>query len=114
VVLISPHLKNKLVTKNHIEPRTWTDSLDKRTKRSNMDMRYETWNIWSLCRVGSLMTVSRELSRYRIDLVGGQEVRLEDSGTVPAGECKFLYGKGNENHELGKRFFCTKKNHFSS
>jgi hypothetical protein len=38
------------------------------------------------------MTVSRELSRYRLDLVGLQEVRWEGSGTVPAGEYTFFYG----------------------
>jgi hypothetical protein len=30
---------------------------------------------WSLYRVGSLMTLSRELSKYKLDLVGVQEVR---------------------------------------
>jgi hypothetical protein len=28
--------------------------------------------------VGSLMTVSRELSKYKLDLVGVQEVRWDD------------------------------------
>jgi exonuclease III len=69
------------------------DFLDKGPKQRNMDMRFGTWNIRSLYRVDSLMTVSRELSRYRLDLVGVQEVRWEDSGTVPAGEYKFFYGK---------------------
>jgi hypothetical protein len=50
-----------------------------------MDMKFGTWNISSFHRVGSLMTVSRELSRYRLDLVGAQ-VRWEGSGTTPAGE----------------------------
>jgi exonuclease III len=59
-----------------------------------MDMRFGTWNVRSLYRTGSLMTVSRELSRYRLDLVGVQEVRWEGSGTVPAGEFIFFYGKG--------------------
>jgi exonuclease III len=48
-------------------------------------MRFGTWNIGSLYRVGSLMRVSGELSRYRLDLVGVQEVRWEGSGTAPAG-----------------------------
>jgi exonuclease III len=43
-----------------------------------MDMRFGTWNVRSLYRVGSLMTVSKELSRYRLDLVGVQEVRFVD------------------------------------
>jgi hypothetical protein len=37
--------------------------------------------------------VSRELSKYKLDLVGLQEVRLEDGGTEPAGEYTFFYGK---------------------
>jgi hypothetical protein len=51
-----------------------------------MDMRFGTWNMGRLYRVGSLMTVSRELSRYMLDLVGVQDVRWEGSGTAPAGE----------------------------
>jgi exonuclease III len=74
-----------------------------------MDMRFGTWNIRSLYRVGSLMTVSRELSRYWLDLVGVQEVRWEGSGTAPAGEYTFFYGKGNGNHELGTEFFVHKR-----
>jgi hypothetical protein len=30
-------VKNKLVTKDHKKPRTWTDSLDKRPKRKKID-----------------------------------------------------------------------------
>jgi len=36
--------------------------------------------------------------------VGVQEVRWRKGGTVRAGDCNFLYGKGNEN-QLGKGFF---------
>jgi hypothetical protein len=74
-----------------------------------MDMRFGTLKVRSLYKVGSLMTVSRELSRYRLGLVGVQEVRWEGSGTVPAGEYTFCYGKGNENRELGTVFFAHKR-----
>jgi hypothetical protein len=73
--LTTLHRKNKLVMKTSKEPWTWTDSLDKRAKLWNMDMRFRTWNVRSLYRVVSLLTVSRELARYKLDLVGVQEVR---------------------------------------
>jgi hypothetical protein len=63
-----------------------------------MDMNFGLWNVRSIVRAGSLMTVSRELSRYKLHLVGVQEVRWEGDGTEPAGEYTFFYGKGNENH----------------
>jgi hypothetical protein len=65
----------------------------------------------SLYRTGSLMTVSRELARYKLDLVGVQEVRWEGGGTELAGECTFFYGKGNETHELGTGFLCIRKSY---
>jgi hypothetical protein len=51
-----------------------------------MNMRFGTWIIK---RADSLVTVSRELYRYRVDLVGVQEVRWEGNGTAPAGEYNF-------------------------
>jgi hypothetical protein len=58
------------------------DSLDKQPKQWNTDMRFGLWNVRTLYRAGSLMTVSRELSRYKIDLVGVQEVRSEGGGNT--------------------------------
>jgi hypothetical protein len=55
------------------------------------------------------MTVSKELSKYRLDLVRVQEVRWEGGGTEPAGEYTFFYPTGNENHELGTGFFVHKR-----
>jgi hypothetical protein len=48
--------KNKLVTKCHEGPRTWTNSLDKRPELKKMDMRFGTWNVRRVHRAGSLMT----------------------------------------------------------
>jgi exonuclease III len=61
-------------------------------------MRFGTWNVRSLYRSGSLMTVAKELARYKLDLVGVQEVRWDKGGTVRAGDYTFFYGKGNESH----------------
>jgi exonuclease III len=74
-----------------------------------MDMRFGTWNVRSLYMAGSLKTVSRELARYKLDLVGVQEVRWEGGGTEPAGEYTFFYIMGKENHELGTGFFVHKR-----
>jgi hypothetical protein len=41
--------------------------------------------------------------------VGVQDVRWVGGGTEPAGEYTYLYGKGNENHELGTGFFIQKR-----
>jgi hypothetical protein len=50
------------------------------------------------------MTVVRELARYKLDLVGVQEVRWDKGGTLRAGDYTFVYGKGNESHQLGTVF----------
>jgi hypothetical protein len=70
-----------------------------------MDMRFGKWNARSLYRAGSLMTISKELSKYKSYLVGVEEVRWEGGGTELAGEYIFFYGEGNENYELGTCFF---------
>jgi hypothetical protein len=44
------------------------------------------------------------LARYKLDLVGVQEVRCDRRGTVRTGDYNFFYGKGNEN-QLGTGFF---------
>jgi exonuclease III len=46
-----------------------------------MDMRFGTWNVRSLYRSGSLKTVTRELRKYKLDLMGVQEVRWDKGGT---------------------------------
>jgi hypothetical protein len=54
-----------------------------------MDMRFGTWNVRTLYREGSLLTVSRKLARYKLHLVGVLEVRWEGGGTELAGEYTF-------------------------
>jgi hypothetical protein len=62
-----------------------------------MGMRFGTLNVRSLCRSGSVKTVSRELAEYKLDLVGVQEVRRD---TAPADNCTFFCGNRNVDHHL--------------
>jgi exonuclease III len=70
-----------------------------------MDMRFGTWNVRSMYSAGSLRAVEEEISQYKLDLVGVQEVRWDGGATEPAGEYTFPYGRGNKNYELDTGFF---------
>ena len=56
-----------------------------RSKQRKRDIFLGTWNVRSLYRAGSLTAVARELSRYKLDLVGVQEDRWDTGGTVRQG-----------------------------
>jgi exonuclease III len=79
------------------------------TKFWKRDMRFGTWNVRSLYRAGSLKTVARDLGKYKLDLVGVQEVTWKKEGTERAKDYTFFYGKGNEDHQLGTGFYVHKR-----
>jgi len=70
-------------------------------------MRFGTWNVRNLDRAGSLTAVDRALARYKLGVVGVQEIRWEKGGTLRAGDYNFFYGKRNENYQLGTRILYT-------
>jgi hypothetical protein len=39
-----------------------------------MDMRFGTWDVRSMYRAGSVRTEAEEISKYKLDLMGVQEV----------------------------------------
>jgi exonuclease III len=76
-------------------------------KKRKRDILLGTWNVRSLYMAGSLRAAARELARYKLDIVGVQEVRRDKGGTVQAGDYNFFYEKGNENHQLETGFLHT-------
>jgi hypothetical protein len=60
-------------------------------------------------RAGLRRTVAENISEYKLDLVGVQELRWDGGVTNPGGEYTFFYGKRKENHELGTGFFVHKR-----
>jgi hypothetical protein len=64
-----------------------------RSRQRKRDILVGIWNVRSLYRAGSLTAVARELARYKLDLVGVQEVRWDKGGSVIARDCNFFYEK---------------------
>jgi hypothetical protein len=56
-------------------------------------MRFDTWNVRSLYRADSLIAATTELARYKLDLVGVQEVRWDKRGMVRPGVIIFSMDK---------------------
>ena len=54
-------------------------------------MRFDSWNVRRLYRAGSLTATARELARYKLDLVGVQEVRWDSGGRVRAEDYIFFF-----------------------
>jgi hypothetical protein len=50
-----------------------------------------------------------ELTKYKLDLAGVQEVRWDKGGTEPASDYTFFYENGNADHHLGTDFFAHKR-----
>jgi hypothetical protein len=48
-----------------------------RSGKKNRHILLGTWNVRSLNRAGSLMAAARKLARYKLDLLGVQEVRWD-------------------------------------
>jgi hypothetical protein len=69
-----------------------------------VDIRFGTWNVRGLIRTGLLLSVAKEISEYKFDLMRVQ-VMWDRGGTKPTGNYAFFYEEKNENYELSKFFF---------
>jgi hypothetical protein len=74
-------------------PWTWNDSLAQ-PKQWKKDMRFGTWNISSLYRVGAIKSEMGELEKCKLDLVGVQGVRWEGRDIKQQTIIHFSVGNG--------------------
>jgi len=62
-------------------------------------------HVRNLYRSGSLTAAARDLARYKLDLVGVQEVRWDKGGMVRAGDYIFFLWKRKRKLSVGNRIF---------
>jgi hypothetical protein len=79
-----------------------------------MEKGHEIWFMECKERLGSLTTVARELSKYKLHLVGVQEVRLDKGDKVTAGDYIIFLWKRKRKQSIGNRFCCTSQKSISS
>jgi hypothetical protein len=96
------------------EPQTSADSLEKRPEQWNADMRFLLWNVRNLHRRvrGSLMTVSRKLSKYKLDSLGVQKVRWEGLDAETAGEYTFSTQRGTSIMNYAQVSLCIRESYY--
>jgi hypothetical protein len=92
-VIKTPQRKHFFVTKYFKTTMKWTYYSARPNQWKNM--RFVTWKVRSLCRVGAVKSVVGKLQKYKLDLVGVQEVRWEGERYQTAGNYTFFRGKGN-------------------
>jgi hypothetical protein len=66
--------------------------MDKLTKLRKMDMRFGMWNVTSLHRASLLMAGVKEISKYKLDLVGLK--RSDGTETAPKKQVNIHFSMG--------------------
>ena len=87
LLLETKQSRDKLLPHSDLRRGVFPEEVSRSRKR---DIFLETWNVMSLYRAGSLTAAARELARYKLDLLGVQEVRWDKGGTVRAGDYIFF------------------------
>jgi len=64
--------------------------LEESSRNIQRGMKIGTFNVRSLYRAGSLKAAARELGRYKLDVVGVQEVRWDKGVTEREGDYDFF------------------------
>ena len=76
-----------------------------RIKQRKWYVKYGIWYVRSLCRAGSLTAAARELARCKLVLWACRNLGGKKRARLEHGIIIFFYRKGEENHQLGTKFF---------
>jgi hypothetical protein len=79
-----------------------------------MYIRFYTWNVRSPYGAGSIMTAAKEISKYKLYLVGVQEVRWDMGSTEPVGKNTFFNRKRAMRIMIYVQIFCKLGNNISN
>jgi hypothetical protein len=71
----------KLLPHSVLRGGVFPEGISRSFQKRKRDILLGTWNVRSLYRAGSLTAAARELARYKLDLVGVQEVRWDKEGS---------------------------------
>jgi hypothetical protein len=75
-------------------------------------MKVGTWDAMSLSESGFITAAAKELTRYKLDLVGIQEVKWDQRGTATVEIIIFVMEKKRVINS--NRIFCTTQKNISS
>ncbi|KAL4084269.1 hypothetical protein QTP88_028094 [Uroleucon formosanum] len=75
-----------------------------KTGNWKMALHIGTWNVRTLFKTGSMNCMVREIERYKVKLVALQEIRWSDTGSINTSDTIILYGKCDNQRQLGTGF----------
>lgn len=71
-------------------------------------MKIATWNIRSLMKPETLESLKREMTSYKVNIIGLTEVRWHGTGDIWSDDCRIIYSGGQES-QRGVAFMMDKE-----
>ncbi|KAK3795530.1 hypothetical protein RRG08_036857 [Elysia crispata] len=89
----------------------WADLSDRRPSSSARSLRIASWNVRTLYEAGKCVQATREMQRYRLDILGVSETHWIQSGQkkLRSGELVLFSGKEEGIHEEGVAIILSKR-----
>jgi hypothetical protein len=78
--------------------------LDNKTGNQKNSLLFGTWNVRILFKPGAAQNIVKKIKKYKLKIVALQEIRWDDTGTIDIQETTILYGKSNDQRQVGTGF----------